>query len=103
MVSFPRGKYSNRTLVLTASGQWDSLTPAALADYGFDCTIYEILQLTPPTPEMKNALFDRYTEIVASLGTEVAEEELHKAFKENSLPKMLGQKFEWVRTTNEIC
>lgn len=76
------------------------LSSGASADYGFDEMIYFLLGQNPPTQNELNNLAKRYKQIIDT--TTNSRELLHKNYKNKTLKELLGDGFEWVKTTNDL-
>lgn len=72
----------------------------ASADYGFDKMIYFFLGEKTPTENNIENLSTRYKEIIGSIDD--SRMVLHKNYIDRTLKTLLGNGFEWVRTTNDL-
>lgn len=79
---------------LANASTMDELSPGALADYGFDTTVYILAQQRPPTEEQFHALWNKYQELILEKGKPLFIETLHNNIK--NLRDILGEDFQWV-------
>lgn len=75
-----------------------SLTPGAQSDYGFDINVYMILIL--PIPSQLD--FDKLIERLKIVIKQQTDEQLHQACLDKIYRTLLGEGFEWVRTTRDF-
>ena len=76
-------------------------TPLPLSqqsDYGFDINIYMMLEEKLPTQNE----FDKLKERLKVVITQQTDEQLHRAYLDKTYRTLLGEGFEWVRTTKDF-
>ena len=71
------------------------LTLGAQSDYGFDINVYMILML--PIPSQLD--FDKLIKRLKIVITQQTDEQLHQAYLDKTYRTLLGEGFEWVKTT----
>jgi hypothetical protein len=72
-----------------------TLTLGAQSDYGFDINVYMILML--PIPSQLD--FDKLIKRLKIVITQQTDEQLHQAYLDKTYRILLGEGFEWVKTT----
>jgi hypothetical protein len=70
-------------------------TSGVLGYYGFDINVYMILMLSIPS----QLDFDKLIKRLKIVITQQTDEQLHQAYLDKTYRVLLGEGFEWVRTT----
>jgi len=74
------------------------LTRGARGDYGFDIMIYKFLMVTEPS----QSDFDKLAQRLKVVILEQTDEQLHQSYLDKKYRELLGEGFEWVRTTKDF-
>ena len=78
----------------------DELSPGALADYGFDTTVYILAGQPVPSVEQLQDLWNKYQSMILEMGKPVFIETLHNNI--TNLRDILGEDFQWVCNTSNL-
>ena len=74
------------------------LTLGAQGDYGFDINVYMMLKEKIPSQNEFDKLKDRLKVVI----TQQTDEQLHQAYLDKTYRTLLGEGFDWVRTTKDF-